>query len=117
MSTASLPSYAAPSLNFVRTPSYSAEPHEYEQRLAWNQVLSRPSGEITKQSRSGGVSLRFLNQRKDTELPVYGYGGVIEGVVEVAKTEGVQSVDVKVCVCSRHICCCSSSRPHQGLGM
>ena len=96
MSTASLPSYAAPSLNFVRTPVYSAEPAEYEQRLAWNRVQSRPQGEITKQSRSGGVSLRFLNQPNNAELPVYGYGGVIEGVVEIAKPEGVHSADVKV---------------------
>ncbi len=94
MSTASLPSYVAPS--FSRTPSYTAEPTAYEQRLALNRLRPRPSGEITKQSKGGGVSLRFVAQANDATLPVYGCGATVEGAVEVAKPDGVLSVDVKV---------------------
>lgn len=99
MSTTSLPSYAPPSLassSYTRIPSYTAEPRAFEQRLALNRAHPRPSGEFTKQSRSGGVGLRFLAQERDTTLPVYGNAGVIEGVVEIAKPEGVHSVEVKV---------------------
>ena len=96
MSTASLPTYVAPSLAFSRTPSYTAEPQAFEQRLAWNVLQPRPNGSITKQSRSGGVSLRFLGQESNASEPVYGFGGTIEGSVEVAKPEGVHAVEVKV---------------------
>lgn len=96
MSTTSLPSYAAPALSFSRTPSYSEEPQAYEQRLAWNVAAPRPSGEITKQSRSGGVSLRFSGQESNASLPIYGHNGIVEGTVEVAKPEGVHAVEVKV---------------------
>ncbi|KAJ3553978.1 hypothetical protein NM688_g3342 [Phlebia brevispora] len=96
MSTTSLPSYLPPSLNFFRTPTYTAEPQAFEQRLALNRAQPRPSGAITKQSRSGGVSLRFLAQESNTALPVYGHGGVVEGTVEIAKPEGVHSVEVKL---------------------
>ena len=103
MSTASLPSYVAPHLTFSRTPSYTAEPQAFEQRLALNRLQPRPSGEITKQSKSGGVSLRFVAQEQNVSLPVYGYGGVVEGSVDVAKPEGVHAVEVKVrnCLLSR----------------
>lgn len=97
MSTASLPSYVAPNLSFSRIPPYTAEPQAYEQRLALNRLQPRPSGEITKQSRSGGVSLRFLAQESNVNLPVFGHGGAVEGCVEIAKPEGVHSVEVKVC--------------------
>ena len=99
MSTTSLPSYAPPGLgsSYTRIPSYTAEPRAFEQRLALNRGHPRPSGEFTKHSRSGGVSLRFPGQDRNATLPVYGNAGVVEGVVEVAKPEGVHSVEVKVC--------------------
>ncbi|KAF7799712.1 hypothetical protein EIP86_010954 [Pleurotus ostreatoroseus] len=98
MSTTSLPSYAPPGLgsSYTRIPSYTAEPRAFEQRLALNRGHPRPSGEFTKHSRSGGVSLRFPGQDRNATLPVYGNAGVVEGVVEVAKPEGVHSVEVKV---------------------
>lgn len=94
MSTTSLPSYVAPS--FTRTPSYTAEPQAYEQRLALNRLKQRPSSEFTKQSKGGGIALRFLAQDENASFPVYGTGDIIEGIVDIAKTEGVNSVGVKV---------------------
>ena len=94
MSTTSLPSYTAPLLG--RTPSYTAEPQAYEQRLALNRLRARPSSEFTKQSKSGGIALRFLGQEENAAYPVYGVSDVIEGIVDISKTDGVHSVDVKV---------------------
>ena len=80
------------------TPSYTAEPQAYEQRLALNPRLRpRPSGEFTKHSKAGGLSLRFLGQEENIPAPVYGIEDVVDGIVDIAKTDGVQAVDVKVC--------------------
>lgn len=95
MSTASLPSYVAPS--FDRTPSYSAEPHEYEQRIALaDRLRPRPSGNFVKESKNGGVKLRLSAQEDNLALPVYGSGGRVEGTVELTKPSSVGSVEVKV---------------------
>lgn len=94
MSTASLPSYAAPLLE--RTPTYTAEPQAFEQRLALNRLRPRPSGEFTKQSKSGALALRLFAQDNNASLPVYGAGALIDGAVEIARPEGVNSVEVKV---------------------
>lgn len=94
MSTASLPSYAAPLLE--RTPTYTAEPQAFEQRLALNRLRPRPSGEFTKQSKSGALALRLFAQENNASLPVYGAGALIDGAVEIARPEGVNSVEVKV---------------------
>ncbi|KAJ7228380.1 hypothetical protein GGX14DRAFT_692431 [Mycena pura] len=94
MSTASLlplrPSYS-------RTPSYSVEPGIYEQRLALNnRRLPQRTGNFTKSSKNGDATLRLTAQEDKIELPVYGSGGVVEGIVELAKTEHVSNVEVKV---------------------
>lgn len=94
MSTASLPSYAAPLLE--RTPTYTAEPQAFEQRLALNRLRPRPSGEFTKQSKSGTLALRLFAQDNNASLPVYGAGALIDGAVEIARPEGVNSVEVKI---------------------
>ena len=98
MSTTSLPSYVRSSLS--RIPSYSAEPQAYEQRLAWTMRVpaSRPgpSAEFVKQSKSGGISLRLKDQEQNAPLPVYGCGALVTGTVDLAKTEGVAAVEVKV---------------------
>ncbi|CDO77139.1 hypothetical protein BN946_scf184657.g14 [Trametes cinnabarina] len=94
MSTTSLPSYVPPA--FTRIPSYSAEPHEYEQRLAWSRPPRRPAGDFVKQSKGGNVSLRLFAQEDSVSLPVYGTGEAVEGAVDLAKTEGVNAVEVKV---------------------
>ncbi len=100
MSSTTLPYDAPPSVpppSFSRTPSYSAEPQAHEQRLALNPRLRpRPSGEFTKHSKAGGLSLRFLGQEENIAAPVYGIEDVIEGIVDIAKTDNVQAVDVKV---------------------
>lgn len=94
MSTLSLPSYSAPTL--ARTPTYTAEPQQYEQRLALNILRPRPSGEYTKSSKGGGLSLRLFGQESGAPLPVYGFGAPIDGTVEIMKTEGVNAVEIKV---------------------
>jgi hypothetical protein len=58
---------------------------------------SRQSGDFVKQSRSGGVSLRLVDQGDDTPLPVYGHGSSVEGMVNLAKPAGIARVEVKVC--------------------
>ncbi|KAI0763247.1 hypothetical protein BC629DRAFT_1294140 [Irpex lacteus] len=100
MSSTTLPYDAPPSVpppSFSRTPSYSAEPQAHEQRLALNPRLRpRPSGEFTKHSKAGGLSLRFLGQEENIAAPIYGIEDVIEGIVDIAKTDNVQAVDVKI---------------------
>lgn len=94
MSTTSLPSYSAPLLG--RTPTYTAEPQAFEQRLALSVLQPRPSGEFTKQSKGGGVSLRLFAQENGTALPTYGHGASVDGTIDIAKPEGVNAVEVKV---------------------
>ncbi|OCH92618.1 hypothetical protein OBBRIDRAFT_865684 [Obba rivulosa] len=94
MSTTSLPSYVSPSL--TRIPSYSAEPHAFEQRLALSGLRQRPTGDFVKQSKSGGVRLRLTEQEDNVSLPVYGNGAAVEGTVNLAKPENVTSVEVQI---------------------
>ncbi|KAI0784813.1 hypothetical protein C8Q75DRAFT_370739 [Abortiporus biennis] len=94
MSTTSLPSYVAPS--FTRTPTYTAEPQAYEQRLALNRTQARPSGNFIKSSKTGGVSLRLSAQDSEAELPTYGCGASVEGTVDLSKTDGISFVEVKI---------------------
>ncbi|KAH8085416.1 hypothetical protein BXZ70DRAFT_1002312 [Cristinia sonorae] len=95
-STTSLPSYVAPSLTNV--PTYSAEPQAYEQRLAW--VARNGLGvDFVKQSKNGGLGLRLKGQEENAALPVYGYGAVISGRVEIAdskKGDGLVAVEIKI---------------------
>ncbi|KAF4617594.1 hypothetical protein D9613_005955 [Agrocybe pediades] len=94
MSTTSLPSYIAPSLT---TPTYSAEPHFLEQRLALaERIRHRPSGDFVKESKSGGVRLRLSAQEQNATLPIYGSSDTVKGVVELSKTTGVTSVEVQI---------------------
>ncbi|KAJ4482383.1 hypothetical protein J3R30DRAFT_3459026 [Lentinula aciculospora] len=94
MSTASLPSYyLAPHLS--RTPIYTEEPQDYEQRIAVSDRLRpRNSGSFVKQSRNGEARLTLNAQ--DGQIPRYGSGGVIDGTVDVGKTENVTRIEIKV---------------------
>lgn len=96
MSTASLPSYVPPTNN--PAPSYSYEPQESEQILAVadSNVRHRPLGTFVKQSKNGQFVLRLSGQQADAALPSYGLNTIIEGVVEVTKTDGITRVEVKV---------------------
>ncbi|KAJ7490309.1 hypothetical protein B0H11DRAFT_2010012 [Mycena galericulata] len=97
MSTASLPSYAVPlGPSFSRTPSYSAEPGLFEERLALNTRLPHYTGSFVKSSKSGDATLRLTAQQDKIDLPVYGSGGVVEGTVELTKTEDISNVEVKI---------------------
>ncbi|KAH9922872.1 uncharacterized protein BXZ73DRAFT_51201 [Epithele typhae] len=94
MSTASLPTYAPPPTDFARTPTYSAEPQAYEQRLALNLPTARPSSDFVKQAKN--VGLRLFAQENNASLPVYGCGADVEGAITLAKTEGITSVEAKI---------------------
>jgi hypothetical protein len=94
MSTAGLPNYAH--LDISRTPSYTAEPRGQERRVAHALGRARPSSDFVKQSRSGGVSLRLTEQVDGIITPVYGLRNVVDGVVELAKPEGIAYIAVKV---------------------
>ncbi|KAF7335710.1 hypothetical protein MVEN_02226500 [Mycena venus] len=97
MSPERLPSYAEPLGSFSRTPSYSAEPGLYEQRLALNaRLLPQPTGHFLKASKHGDVKLRLSAQDDEVDLPVYGSGAIIEGTVELSKVDSVSSVEIKV---------------------
>jgi len=95
MSTSSLPSYIAPS--FSQTPSYSAEPHQYEQRIALaDRLRPRPTGDFVKKSRNGDARLRLTAQENDVALPTYSSQGCVEGVVELSKVDHITHVEVKI---------------------
>jgi hypothetical protein len=100
MSTVSLPKYAAPlQPSYSRTPSYSVEPGLFEQRLALNaRLLPQPTGNFVKSSKGGDAKLRLTAQEDKVDLPVYGSGGLVEGTVELAKTDNISTVEVKVIV-------------------
>jgi hypothetical protein len=94
--TASLPGYAHPPV-FTHTPSYSAQPRRYEERLAVAQrPLPRPAGFFVKQSKYGGLSLRLAGQQDDARTPVYGCGSTVEGTVSVHKADNISAVEIKV---------------------
>lgn len=97
MSTPHLPSYAESPEFFGRTPSYSAEPGLYEQRLALNaRSLPRPTGNFVKTSKHEDVKLRLAAQDDKLELPVYNIGASVEGAVELTKADSISSVELKV---------------------
>lgn len=97
MPAASLPEYAALPSQLL-SPSYTAIPRAHESRLALTPRLrpNRPPRSFVKQTKSGNVSLRFVNQDVRAEIPVYGLGASVQGMVEISKTEGITSVEVKV---------------------
>ncbi|EPQ51092.1 hypothetical protein GLOTRDRAFT_118131 [Gloeophyllum trabeum ATCC 11539] len=103
MSTASLPSYT-PVPEHLHTPVYSELPQPDEYRLAvTNPPRSRShsrqrpaAGGFVKQSKIGGVSLRLAQQDGDASMPEYGCGSSVDGEVTISKTDGVQSVEVKI---------------------
>ncbi|KAF6755930.1 hypothetical protein DFP72DRAFT_989989 [Ephemerocybe angulata] len=81
MSTTSLPAYVATSDN--RAPTYSYEPAAHEQRFV-------------KQSKSGHISLRLTGQEEDVTVPVYVSNSIVEGSVELSRTEGITRIELKI---------------------
>ncbi|KAF5382443.1 hypothetical protein D9615_002714 [Tricholomella constricta] len=97
MSTTNLPAYMAPSPSLTRIPSYSAEPHEYEQRIALaDRLRPRPTGNFIKKSKNGDTRLRLTAQEDNAALPTYGSQGCVEGIVELSKVDNVTTVEVKI---------------------
>ncbi|PFH53372.1 hypothetical protein AMATHDRAFT_55290 [Amanita thiersii Skay4041] len=95
MSTVSLPSYVAPMLPRA-APDYTVEPQDDELRLALaDRLRQRPTGTFVKASRGGDVRL-VLDAQDSAALPVYGAAGKVEGRLELAKTEGVTNVELKI---------------------
>ncbi|KAG9315843.1 hypothetical protein JVU11DRAFT_3492 [Chiua virens] len=96
MTTARLPEYAAPPQ--LLSPSYTAIPRTHEYRLALNPRLrpNRAPRSFVKQTKSGNLCLRLVDQDERVALPGYGLGATIQGVVEIGKSEGVHSVEVQV---------------------
>ncbi|PCH40301.1 hypothetical protein WOLCODRAFT_67744 [Wolfiporia cocos MD-104 SS10] len=90
MSTTNLPGYTS------RTPAYTSEPQPDERRLALNRLWPRPSSEFVKQSKTGAVSLRLIEQEDNVSLPVYGCGDTVEGAVNLTKPNTATSVEVKL---------------------
>jgi hypothetical protein len=84
-------------------PGYSASPVDAPFG-SYPAFPSRPEpsreASFVKQSKNRAISLQLLGQLEDGSLPIYGYGGLIEGSVKVEKADGVQSVEVKVRVIS-----------------
>jgi hypothetical protein len=93
---------------FSRTPSYSAEPGLYEQRLALNaRSLPQATGNFIKSSKGGDAKLRLTAQEDKINLPVYGAAGVVEGTVELAKTDNISTVEVTVTPLCQALLICS----------
>jgi len=99
MSTTSLsPSYTAQDrLPPARAPSYTAEPLDYEQRIAIVDPLRRQTlGRFTKEAKHGEARLSLDAQDQNAALPTYGISSTVEGVVEMLKVADVSSVEIKV---------------------
>lgn len=77
-------------MSFDPTPSY----YSTEPVVSTERGLS--SGTFIKESKGRGVILRLNTQEDNVELPVYGLGSHVEGAVELARTDAVESVEVKV---------------------
>jgi hypothetical protein len=97
MPDAGLPEYAVPPLQLL-SPTYTAIPRPHEYRLALNPRLrpSRSPRSFVKQTKSGNVILRLVDQDDRVALPVYGLDASVQGMVEINKTEGITSVEVQV---------------------
>ncbi|KAF8133724.1 hypothetical protein EV363DRAFT_1566582 [Boletus edulis] len=97
MPDARLPEYAPPPSQLL-SPTYTATPRAHEYRLALNPRLrpNRPLRSFVKQTKSGNVSLRLIDQDDQVALPVYCLGASVQGTAEINKTEGVTSVEVQV---------------------
>src|SRR5712671_878432 len=102
----SLPSYSF-ATDPIQTPSYSAQPHLHETRLAEGHLPSpysvtpsmaprRPAAEFVKDSRRGGLRLRLSGQASNVTVPVFGIREPVEGAVELLKPEGLVFVAVRV---------------------
>lgn len=48
-----------------------------------------------KHSKNGDVKLTLNGQ--EGQIPAYGSGGIIDGAIDIAKTDGVRNVEIKVC--------------------
>jgi len=98
MSTHSLISYTTQPTPSLLAPSYASQPLENERTIAFNERLRRRTGDFVKHSKNGHARLKLIGQQEGVEVPVYGIGGLVQGVIELndTKTESVDNVRVKV---------------------
>ncbi|KAF7339029.1 Kinase-like protein [Mycena venus] len=65
-------------------------------RAIYVRSLPQATGTFIVTSSNDNVKLHLTAQEDKIELPVYGTGGVLAGIVELTKTENISSVEVKV---------------------
>jgi len=95
-----LPAYSP----VTETPDYTAEPRPDEERIQINRRLIREeSGVFVTQNKQ--ITVALTNQSVDCTEPTYGRGATVQGMVTLAKTEGVISVIVKVCTSNQYNLC------------
>ncbi|KAJ3573188.1 hypothetical protein NP233_g2601 [Leucocoprinus birnbaumii] len=96
MSTQSLLSYATHPASTLRSPS-NVDVQSLQSETTISRLRDRLAGSFIKQSKHGHARLKLI-QHGGVSIPVYGVGGVVEGVVELddVKTEGVDSIQVKI---------------------
>ncbi|KAF5360486.1 hypothetical protein D9756_005008 [Leucocoprinus leucothites] len=96
MSTQNLLSYSTP-VSSLRSPSYT-DAASLESERTISRLRGRLAGSFTKQSKHGHARLKLTAQQEGVRMPVYGIGGLVEGVVELddVKAEGVDSIQVKI---------------------
>jgi hypothetical protein len=106
--TASLPGYTAHSASELLTSAYSPNRGVFgtESRPAATlrpRVIPRQSSFI-KQSKKGVISLQLVGQ--DEEKPVYGFGSLIEGSVNVdpSRVDNALSIEVNVSTMQEMVC-------------
>lgn len=87
-----------------RTPAYAPTAPPHHHTLPHHLHLhssprarsrSRPPGEFVKRGKNLVLRLAAA-QVPGSELPVYGLARVVDGKVELAKPEGISSIEVKV---------------------
>ncbi|KIJ55605.1 hypothetical protein M422DRAFT_24172 [Sphaerobolus stellatus SS14] len=77
------------------TPFYTPEPRPDEERIhITRRFIREESGVFVAQNKA--ISLALTNQTLDCKEPTYGKGATIRGMVSLAKTESIISVNLKV---------------------
>ncbi|KAJ7167779.1 hypothetical protein C8R46DRAFT_1094112 [Mycena filopes] len=89
MSSPTLPAHPGP----LKAPVYTVR--DEHKLSALSKLFPVAAGVFTKHG-SGKVALHLSAQHAGIDLPVYGVAGVVEGAVEILKTDYITAVEVKV---------------------
>lgn len=97
-----------------KTETASLPPSYRDADLARALAPPRPlrRNSFVKQSKKGELTLQLIGQDENGSLPAYGYGALVEGVVNVEKGDGVQTVQLRVrqCLLARSPSSCRKPR-------